>query len=199
LSTFIKDTNDFEEASRLVSNVCYDEERLPNQVFKVPFQNTVVLDFDHAMSYHFWDELEQFTDIFGDSYVIMAVLDPHPVNYYYNEFSQYNWCMLKKGTTADEYWNTLKQSPINSPADSILSNSEVVVWLPSSMKWALWGERSYGICVLGFSDDIDDYKGESWFTMDKAITDLVSLNFRNYTVPEEISSKLMKFYSNIKE
>lgn len=198
MSKIIKDTNDFEEALRLVSNVFYDEERLPNQVFKVPFQNTVVLDFDHAMSYRFWNEVEQLTDIFDDSFVIMAVLDPHPVNYYYIEFSQYNWCMLKKGTTSDEYWNTLQQSPIESPADSILSNSEVIVWLPSSMKWALWGERSYGICVLGFSDDIGDYKSESWFTMDKAITDLVSLNFRNYTVPEEIISKLMKYYSNIK-
>ncbi|CAM3843152.1 hypothetical protein [Marinicrinis lubricantis] len=198
MSAFIKDTNDFEEASQLVSTVFFDEQRLPNQVFKVPFQNTVVLDFDYAMSYSFWDELEKLTDIFDDSYFIMAVLDPHPVNYYFNEFSQYNWCMLNKGTTADEYWNTLSQSPIDSPADSILSNSEVVVWLSSSMRWAIWGERSYGICVLGFSDEISDYKSESWFTMEKAITDLVSLNFRNCTVPEEITSKLMKFYSDIK-
>ncbi|EHS58245.1 hypothetical protein [Paenibacillus sp. Aloe-11] len=198
MSEIIKDTKDFEEAQHLVSNVVYVEERLPNQVFKVPFQNKVVLDFDHAMSYGFWNEVEQLTGIFDDSFVIMAVLDPHPVNYYYTEFSQYNWCMLNKGTTSDEYWNTLQQSPIESPADSILSNSEVIVWLPSSMKWALWGERSYGICVLGFSDDIGDYKSESWFTMDKAITDLVSLNFRNYTVPDEIISKLMKYYSSIK-
>ncbi|MFB5677040.1 hypothetical protein ACE3NQ_06425 [Paenibacillus terreus] len=198
MSKIIKDTTDFEEAQHLVSNVVYVEERLPNQVFKVPFQNKVVLDFDHAMSYGFWNEVEQLTGIFDDSFVIMAVLDPHPVNYYYTEFSQYNWCMLNKGTTSDEYWNTLQQSPIESPADSILSNSEVIVWLPSSMKWALWGERSYGICILGFSDDIGDYKSESWFTMDKAITDLVSLNFRNYTVPDEIISKLMKYYSSIK-
>lgn len=195
MSQFIKDTNVFEEASHFVSKVFYDKQRLPNQVFRVPFQKTAVLDFDYAMSYHFWDELKRLIDTFGDSYVIMAVLDPHPVDYYYNEFSRYNWCTLNKGTTADEYWNMLNESPIDSPADSIVSNSEVVVWLSSSMKWAIWGERSYGICVAGFSDEIKDYNKELWFTMDEAITNLVSLQFKNCIVPEEITSKLMKFYT----
>lgn len=199
MSKIIKDTNDFEAASRLVSNVFYNEERLPNQVFKVPFQKTVVLDFDHAMSRSFWSELEELISLSGDSFVIMAVLDPNPVDYYYNEFSRYNWCVLQQGTTADEYWSMLEQGPEESAADAILINSEVVVWLSSSMKWAIWGERSYGICILGFNNnDIGDYKSESWFTMEKAISDLVSLNFRDYTVTEEISSKLMKFYSDIK-
>ncbi|MCY9764815.1 hypothetical protein M5X06_30685 [Paenibacillus alvei] len=197
MSKIIDDTYQFEKALRLVSNVFNSEERLPNQVFKVPFQNTVIIDFDHAMSSYFWNELEKLTDKCEDSFVIMAVLEPDPVNYYYKEFSKYNWCLFQKGTTVDEYWNTLKESPVDSPADAIVSNSEVVLWLPSSMKWAVWGERSYGICVLGFNE-VSDYKSESWFTMDRAITDLVSLNFKDNTVPEEVSSKLMKFYSNIK-
>lgn len=151
------------------------------------------------MSRDFWNELEELIGLSGDPFAIMAVLDPHPVEYYYNEFSQYNWCILQEETTADEYWNMLEQGPGESPADAISINSEVVVWISSSMKWAIWGERSYGICVLGFIDgDICDYECESWFTMDQAITDLVSLNFKNYTVPKEIISKLMKHYSSIK-
>jgi len=198
LSNFIKDKKQFEEALQLVTKMFNHEQRLPNQVCKVPSERTVVLDFDHAMSRDFWSELEELIDLSSDSFVIMGVLDPHPVDYYYKEFSRYNWCMFQKETTADEYWNTLKLSPIDSPADSILFNSEVVVWISSSMKWAIWGERSYGICVLGFNDgDIGDYNSESWFTMDQAITDLVSLNFRNYTVPEEVISKLLKHFSNI--
>lgn len=193
---FMKDKKQFEEALHLVTKMFNYEQRLPNLVYKVPFEKYVVLDFDHAMSRHFWSELEELIGLSGDSFAIMAVLDPHPIDYYYNEFSQYNLCVLQKGTTADEYWSMLEQGPEESPADAILINSEVVVWLSSSMKWAVWGERSYGICVLGFNNgDIGDYKCESWFTMDQAITDLVSLNFRNYTVPEEIASKLLKYYS----
>lgn len=195
-NNFMKDKKQFEEALHLVTKMFNYEQRLPNQVYKVPFEKTVVLDFDHAMSRHFWSELEELIGLSGDSFAIMAVLDPHPVDYYYNEFSQYNWCVLQKGATADEYWSMLEQGPEESPADSILINSEVVVWLSSTMKWAIWGERSYGICVLGFNDgDIGDYECESWFTMGQAITDLVSLNFRNHTVPEEIASKLLKYYS----
>ena len=182
----------------MVSNVFCDDERLPNPVFKVSFKNTVAFDFDYAMSYRFWGELEKLTDIFGDSSVIMAVLDPDPVNYYYSEFSQYNWCVFQKDTTADEYWSAINQGPEGSPADAILSNSEAVVWLSSSLNWAIWGERSYGICILGFNDEMSKYNSDSWFSIDKAITDLVSLNFTN-GIPEEVTNKLMKHYSNIKK
>ncbi|CAG5086840.1 Putative uncharacterized protein [Thermobacillus xylanilyticus] len=31
----------------------------------------------------------------------MAVLDPHPEDYYYKEFSHYNWYTFPNGSTAD--------------------------------------------------------------------------------------------------
>lgn len=37
----------------------------------------------------------------------------------------------------------------------------LMIWLPSSMNWAIWGERSYGVCILGLQDAItgkDDLK-----------------------------------------
>lgn len=144
---FIKDKKQFEEATHWVTKTFNYEQRLPNQVCKVPFQKTVVLDFDHAMSRSFWNELEELMCLSGDSFVIMAVLDPNPVDYYYKEFSRYNWCVLQKGTTADEYWSMLEQGPEESPADAILFNSEVVVMLSSSMKWAIWGN---GVTVFVF-------------------------------------------------
>ncbi len=195
MNKIIKEKGEFEEVSRLISNVFYEEKCLPDQVFKSSFRNTVVLDFDHLMSYSFWSELEHLTNIFDESHIITAVLDPHPVNYYYKEFSYYNWCIFNKETTAAEYWDNLQQSPTDSPADSMSIHSNVVVWLPSSMKWALWGERNYGIGILKFNDDMGDYSSESWFTMDQAIIDLVSLNFKDYTVPKDIESKLIKHYS----
>lgn len=198
-SKFIKDKNNFEEALYRVKQTFHYEQRLPNQVYKVPFQKNVVFDFDDVMSHVFWYELEKLMNVSDDSFVIMAVLDPDPVDYYYKEFSQYNWCILQKGLTADGYWDMLEKGPEESPADAILFNSEVVIWLSPSRKWAIWGERSYGICILSFNDDaINDFENELWFTMEQAIADLISLNFRNYTVPEEIISKLMKFYSDIK-
>ncbi len=90
----------------------------------------------------------------------------------------------------------IESSPEESPADAIVFNSEVVVWLSPSMKWAIWGERSYGICIVGLSEEISSYKSESCLTIDTAISDLVSLNFGNI-IPDEVVSKLLLHYNNM--
>lgn len=195
----IQDKKSFREALELVNKTFNCNQRFPDQVFKVPFQRIVVLDFDYVMSKSFWNEIEIFMELIGDSSIIMAVLDPNPVDYYYKEFSHYNWCILEKETRADEYWSVLEQGPEESPADAILFNSEVIVWQSSSMKWAIWGERSYGICVLGFNkSEFGDYESESWLTMNQAVHDLISLNFKEYKVPNEIILKLQNLYGDLK-
>lgn len=196
MSKVIFDTDEFLKASQLVSNVVYQEERLPNQVFKAEFRKRVFLEFASTLSGDFWCELERLMDRFDDDFVILGVLDPHPVNYYYKEFARYNWCKLDKGTTYDEYWNALNQIPKDSPADTILFNSSVVVWLSSSMKWAIWGEYEYGICILSFNEEMGDYTSDLWFTFDEAITDLVSLEFYSSGIPAEIMSKLKQNYGS---
>lgn len=193
-SKLISDKEQFEEALNLVKRAFDYEQRLPEQVFNVPFQKRCVFDFDKAMGYSFWYELERLVNLSNDPYILVAVLDPHPVDYFYNEFSRYNWCILKKNTTPEEYWNAIESSPEESPADAIVFNSEVVVWLSPSMKWAIWGERSYGICILGLSEEISSYKSESCITIDTAISDLVSLNFGS-KIPDEVVSKLMLHYN----
>ena len=196
-SKVIKDKEQLEEALNLVEKAFDCEKRLPEQVFLVPWQKKCVFDFDKAMGYSFWNELERLVTLSGDSFILMAVLDPHPVNYYYKEFSQYNWCIFPKGITANEYWNTIKWSPEDSPADAIVHNSEVVVWLSPTMKWAIWGERNCGICILGLSDETSSFTSESCLPIETAITDLVSLNFGN-SIPDELKSKFMSNYNDMK-
>ncbi|MED4784872.1 hypothetical protein [Brevibacillus choshinensis] len=195
-SKLISDKEQFEKALDLVKRAFDYEQRLPEQVFNVPFQKKCVFDFDKTMSYSFWYELERLVNLSNDPFILMAVLDPHPIDYYYNEFSRYNWCILEKNTTPDEYWNAIKSSPEESPADAIVFNSEVVVWLSPSMKWAIWGERSYGIGILGLSEELSSYRSESCITIDTAISDFVSLNFGN-KIPDEVASKLMLHYNNV--
>lgn len=187
----INDKKQFEEVLSLVRKAFNYEHRLPNQVFNLPYQKISVCEFDRALGYSFWSELERLADLAGDSFILMAVLEPHPIEYYYNEFAKYNWCIFPKGPTADEYWDTLEEGPKESPADAILFNSEVAIWLSPSMKWAIWGERSYGICIIGFDEEISGSK--LWTSIDAVITEIVSLNFNN-NVPDEISSSLIENY-----
>ncbi|WP_310829396.1 hypothetical protein [Paenibacillus pedocola] len=87
---YIKDTKKFNDALHMVQPVFEWEQRLPEQIFKLPFKRIKVFDFDAVMSFSFWNELERLMALSGDSNILMAVLDPHPVNYYYQEFAQYN-------------------------------------------------------------------------------------------------------------
>lgn len=196
-SKVINDKQQFEESLNLIKKSFDIEKRLPEQVFLVPWQKKCVFDFDKAMGYSFWNELERLVTLSDDLFILMAVLDPHPVNYYYKEFSQYNWCIFPKDITANEYWNTLKWSPVDSPADAIVFNSEVVVWLSPTLKWAIWGERGYGICILALSDEIGSYTSELCLSIETAITDLISLNFGN-EIPDEVKTKLMLHYGDMK-
>ena len=62
------------------------------------------------------------------------------------------------------YWDFLNAAPASSPADSILLNSQVVaLWAPS-LKWAIWGERDSGLCVLASTPAMTppSWKGMDW-------------------------------------
>lgn len=191
-STCITDRQQFEQASSMVEKAFHHTRRLPDQVFKMPVRNRSVCEFDRALSDSFWTELTRLADAAGDSCILMAVLDPNPIEYFFKEFDQYNWCILSRGTTAEDYWEMLEQGPNGSPADAILFNSEVVIWLSPSLKWAIWGERSYGICLLGCDDEISGPTSDLWFSIETAITNRLPLNFNNQNVPDDIARSFLK-------
>lgn len=62
------------------------------------------------------------------------------------------------------YWNFLNAAPASSPADSILLNSQIVVLWAPSLKWAIWGERDSGLCVLASTPAMTppSWKGRDW-------------------------------------
>lgn len=190
--TFITDRKQFEQASSMVEKAFHHTRRLPDQVFKMPVRNRSVCEFDRALSDSFWIELTRLADAAGDSYILMAVLDPNPIEYFFKEFDQYNWCILSRGATAEDYWKMLEQGPKGSPVDAILFNSEVVIWLSPSLKWAIWGERSYGICLLGFDDETSGPTSDLWCSIETAITNILPLNFNNQNVPDDIARSLLK-------
>jgi hypothetical protein len=128
------------------------------------------------------------------------VLDPNPVEYFYKEFNYYNWMKLPVNLSPDEYLDVLELGPEESPADAVLYNSYTVIWLPPSMKWAIWGERSYGVCVLGIQD-VNNGTGllqilKTWRSFDKTVLSWVELNFVNQQLSQEIADTLFLNYSN---
>jgi len=198
--TYIKTEKDFKDAWTLLNNVFQIDQRMPNQVFKEPFGCFIFEEFDWAMSGEFWDLcLKSLGHIFHDSYILTTVLDPDPVNYFYHHFDYYNMVKLPIDISRSDYWNSLETGPKSSPADAMLFNSEIVVWMPMSKKWAIWGERSYGICILAFADENIRAAAtpliKTWKSTNAALSDFVDINFRDKKAFQIFADNLIRNYA----
>lgn len=153
-SFFVQKYEDYQIAFLLLNKVFHIQKKLPNQVFKTPFSGFLFQDFDWTLTKDFWDTfLSPLGNVFKDNYILTAVLDPDPIHYFHHNFGYYNMIKFPSNSTANEYWKNLEAGPENSPADAILYNSEIIVWIPPSANWAIWAERNHEICILAFASE----------------------------------------------
>lgn len=191
--TVIADQHEFEELSQFVNSILKTESLIPEQVFKPIFGEYLFEEFDRTMSDEFWDTLQKLALLSGDSHIVVAVLQPSPTDYFYREFGYYNWFKIPSDLTRDDYWSVLELEPEGSPADALISNSEVVVWVSPSKKWAIWGERSAEICIMASNLNVNlgtEPTFLRWRSVDGAITKLRPSNFVNKSIPIEFIGSL---------
>ncbi len=188
---FITDGEQFFSCKKEIEKLVRIESQLPDQVFCKRINKFSFEEFDWAMSADFWVEIKTLAQSSGDKFILVAVLDPDPQIYYKKEFGFFNWAVLPVTASAQDYWNFLNLYPAGSPADSLLSNSEKIVWVVPSGKWAIWGERSFGVCVLGCLEKLSE---SSWHDVQWALKTAMPHNFHNNAVPLEFSNKLLENY-----
>lgn len=186
---------DFDVAWKLINQIFYIDQEMPNQVFKRPFSGFVFEEFDWTISGEFWDSfLKPLSIVLQDTSILTASLDPHPVDYFYPKFGYYNMIEFSTAGTESDYWDALETGPENYPVDAILYSAETMVWIPSSAKWAIWGDRGYEICVLAFADDSVKKAAkpllQAWYPADQALNSYIADR-----VPRQFLDTLIKNYS----
>ncbi|WP_052516608.1 hypothetical protein [Paenibacillus popilliae] len=191
----IKTDSQFQKVSALAYEIIDCKSRLPGQVFRGPFNQFHFEEFDWAMSEDFWPCLQQIAAKSQDPYMLMGVIEPHPVNYFYQKFGCYNWFELPPTMSGDDYWSVLGLAPTGSSADSLLFNSDVVVWLSPSKNWAIWGERTHGLCVLATRNTTDSTRvNHSWLSADEALQGIIPMHFSSGIVPTNFARALRVNY-----
>lgn len=181
-----------------LSDVFRVRNRLPDQVFKATYRNYAFAEFDAAMSAEFWPVIQELLRIANAESILIAVLEPDPETYFFKQFGGYNFVELDKRASPTDYWNALESGPDGSPADAILYNSEVVVWVPASNDWVIWGQRDCGVCVLGTNMDGDSsgiVSNEIWNSVDNAIADLLPAYFHDRKIPQHFVLRLRSSYA----
>lgn len=194
----IKSRPEFDKLLRRVGSVFHVSERLPRQVFRGQFDNFRFAEFDWVMSADFWKSIQELPSGSCDESILIGVLDPDPVEYFFKEFGAFNFLEISKNAPSDEYWRAIGSAPASSPADAMLFNSEVVVWLPSSLRWAIWGQRDMGVCVMAQSKLCNGAGmpcGRDWIPVTDILDGLVGSRFRGGKVPTEVSVRLLSNYS----
>jgi len=181
--------------------VVHPDRRLPEPVFQPQYGCFQFTEFDATMADQFWPVLWGLMRAFGDEHCSLAVLDPDPLKYFFAQFKRYGALRFELGNTADDYYNALSSEPDGSPADALLYNSEVIVWLPDSRKWAIWGERSLGIAVIAADEALGpalkpilNEAGLATSSVDRAVLDYVALNIRDAGALDAFSRKFEAVY-----
>lgn len=193
---------DFKEMELLVRKTFLLGCDVPNQVFNSSFGNFLFQEFDWALTPNFWDSaIQLFSHVLEDDYILVALLEPNPVSYFHQTFGYYNWFKCPLNINGHDYWEILEKSPKQSPADALLFNSETVIWLPSSLKWAIWGNRSYGLCIIAFHDKETKTKLapflKTWIAATEALNSFVSLNFKDHKIPVDFRDAFLRNYSEV--
>ncbi|PLR77523.1 hypothetical protein CU633_10000 [Bacillus sp. V3-13] len=199
---FVREKKEFDELKVMVNANFNLECKLPEQVFCQQFRYFKFEEFDWTMSGDFWNTLEKLAIETKDNFVLTAVLEPNPEEYFHKEFNYYNWVKLPVGLSADDYFEILEFGPEESPADAVLYNSNTVIWLAPSMKWAIWGERDYGVCVIGINDI--SYRNKllpylkSWRSLDETVLSWIEINFMSQQLQQDFVETLYLNYSQEK-
>ncbi|MFX3617839.1 MAG: hypothetical protein ACE3JK_09940 [Sporolactobacillus sp.] len=172
--SYIKSETTFKINALRLNRILNLKANFPKFVFKRKYNYYSFNEFDRAISEDLWTDIKRLSKMSEDFKVLLAVIDPDPEQYFKRYFGYYNWAEIPVDTSEDDYINLLFKEPPSSPADAIVFNSELIVWMPLSMQWAIFANRSYNLCVL--ATDCQPKLDASWGTLNSWIGSL-SLEF----------------------
>lgn len=191
MNSFIYEEKIFNNFKNIVQEVFLLKKAMSSGVFHSQFKNFYFEEFDYLMSGKSWKALQDLSSKTRVSSIFLCVLEPEPIDYF-NNFGYFNWINLPVTLTEKEYWEVLNVYPKDHSADSILFNSETVVWISSTLQWAIWGERSFEIGILGSKSNllID------WQNIDWALKRM-EISFKDRTIPKEFALNFQLNYGKI--
>jgi len=199
-SFFIKDVNEYFKLNDILESIFQLDKEIPDNVFQKEFRNYLFEQFDNVLCGEFLTTIRGLAEKSKDDYVILAVLKPNPMDYYYKEFSYFNWLKLPLNLSNDDYWDILNEGPQNYEADAIMYNSFKIALFSPSKKWGILADRDFEISVIAFNDNVFniDYLQllESWLPVENdSVIKWMRYSFRpDFKVPKSFSQKLRKNY-----
>jgi hypothetical protein len=127
---------------------CFSGRELPEQVFSDGTGKFLFIEFARAFSTGAWRLFATMASIYGDRMVLCRSVEPDANNYYERNFGTAAEFSFPVEGAADAYVEKLHCWPQSSIADALAYRAEIVWWTGDSGRWACWGGRASGLCVL---------------------------------------------------
>ena len=107
------------------------------------------LEFDHIWSELFWNYALGVASLLSERVIYFGVLDPHPTEYYFQNFRKYPWLKIDpEQTNPASIIAELHEDPGASPADALATNSNLLAVYPPDLRWLILGDRTLEVAVL---------------------------------------------------
>ena len=188
----------FPTAKLKVETVFHVDRTLPEGVFKRPYRFHLLHEFDNGMG-DFLEVLRKTHSPYANETVLLSVLDPDPIGYFYRHYRKINAFYFKGYVTESEYYDLRWRNPGNE-ADAIMFNTEIETYVPDSAIWAMWGERSSEIAVIGLDDPevVAHMVMENGFWMDAetASIEFAGMPYAGHEMPDDIRRTLIANYGS---
>lgn len=164
---FIINKIEFDSINLVIESIVDRRRTFPNIVFKKDYSLYSFFGFYRIFTKDFFDKISDFIRRCDDDVFWVSAVDPDPEQYFFKYFLHYGAIECETNGSSEEYIYLLNQDPGNSPADSLVHNSNILIACSPGADWFIWGEREFDIAVCAFRSDV---KRNLFLSMFESIT-----------------------------
>jgi len=185
-----------------VESVINRQIRLPEQVFYKQFTKFAVIDFDEIFSEFFFQNIKKILKEESKYKFTFAVLENDPEEFFFKYCKKYPIFEVTNNDNYEDYLSITRDKLECIPNESLADNAYILTIYPEFLEWVVYGDFNFELGIIGFVNEkvmknfVSIYGNTRIFTIEEAITDLLSVIYRNNIVPEDIRIHLINNYGN---
>jgi hypothetical protein len=183
-----------------IGNSINIESQLPSQVFREKYLMFRIIDFDEIYSAKFFQNINNLLKEEDNIKWTFAVLENSPQDFFYKLCRKYPIFEVTSNDSFEDYLSITRDELECIPNESLADNAYIIVIYPESLKWVIYGDFNFEIGIVGFSDNetmeqfTSTYEANRAFTIEKAISELLEVIYRDHKVPEDMRNQLLHNY-----
>ncbi len=202
----IKTEKEFNEAKNLVNDFLLLDKRLPEQVFKAPYDNFLFTE-DCWLAERYWEDIQLLAKQSKDTEILLFVeetrlnMGSSKLDRYVEPYGYIDYIKFPVDTTYKEYASYLtKEQPFypNPPYPDceldFIKNCSAII--PTSGKWAIYIDVDFELSILTYKNncDVSPLSSKDYWTSFDILLEWHYIVTKIYEEKPELFKKLKKNY-----